>query len=116
MPPIWAAPALSGISTSFINSFPLFFRDEIIAAMLCTLLFSAVPEVRDTGEIQKVTMKDEAEPEETPETPDTPATTVDAPKTGDHTPIAALMISCGLGLAGVIAAAVWMKVRKKKRD
>jgi len=73
-------------------------------------------EVRDTGEIQKVTMKDEAEPEETPETPDTPATTVDAPKTGDHTPIAALMISCGLGLAGVIAAAVWMKVRKKKRD
>ena len=57
-----------------------------------------------------------AEPEETPETPDTPATTVDAPKTGDHTPIAALMISCGLGLAGAIAAAVWMKVRKKKRD
>ena len=45
-----------------------------------------------------------------------PATTVDAPKTGDHTPIAALMISCGLGLAGAIAAAVWMKVRKKKRD
>ena len=73
-------------------------------------------EVKDTGEIQKVTMKDEAEPEETPETPDTPATTVDAPKTGDHTPIAALMISCGLGLAGAIAAAVWMKVRKKKRD
>ena len=49
-------------------------------------------EVKDTGEIQKVVMKDEAEPEETPETPETPTTTVDAPKTGDHTPIAALMI------------------------
>ena len=73
-------------------------------------------EVKDTGEIQKVVMKDEAEPEETPETPETPTTTVDAPKTGDHTPIAALMISSGLGLAGVIAAVVWMKARKKKQD
>ena len=73
-------------------------------------------EVKDTGEIQKVVMKDEAEPEETPETPETPTTTVDAPKTGDHTPIAALMISSGLGLAGAIAAVVWMKARKKKQD
>ncbi|HJC62665.1 MAG TPA: peptidase, partial [Candidatus Blautia merdavium] len=73
-------------------------------------------EVKDTGEIQKVVMKDEAEPEETPETPETPATTVDAPKTGDHTPIVALMISCGLGLAGIVAAATWMKMRKKKQD
>ena len=61
-------------------------------------------------------MKDEAEPEETPETPETPTTTVDAPKTGDHTPIAALMISSGLGLAGAIAAVVWMKARKKQQD
>ena len=73
-------------------------------------------EVKDTGEIQKVVMKDEAEPEETPETPETPTTTVDAPKTGDYTPIAALMISCGLGLAGAIGAAAWMKARKKKQD
>ena len=73
-------------------------------------------EVKDTGEIQKVVMKDEAEPEETPETPETPATTVDAPKTGDNTPIVALMISCGLGLAGIVAAAAWMKMRKKKQD
>lgn len=73
-------------------------------------------EVKDTGEIQKVVMKDEAEPEETPETPETPTTTVDAPKTGDNTPIVALMLSCGLGLAGAIAAAVWMKTRKKKQD
>lgn len=65
-------------------------------------------EVKDTGEIQKVVMKDEAEPEETPEA------TEDAPKTGDHTPIVALMIFCGLGLAGAIAAAVRMKTRKKK--
>ena len=71
-------------------------------------------EVKDTGEIQKVVMKDEAVPEETPETSETPTTTVDAPKTGDNTPIVALMLSCGLGLAGAIAAAVWMKARKKK--
>lgn len=71
-------------------------------------------EVKDTGEIQKVVMKDEAEPEETPEKPDTPTTMVDTPKTGDDTPIVALMISCGLGLAGAIAVAVWMKMRKKK--
>lgn len=68
-------------------------------------------EVKDTDEIQKVVMKDEAKPEETPETP---TTTVDAPKTGDHTPVMALMISCGMGLAGAIAAAIWMKTRKKK--
>ena len=73
-------------------------------------------EVKDTGEIQKVVMKDEAEPEEIPETPETPTTTVDAPKTGDNTPIVALMISCGLGLVGAIGAAAWMKARKKKQD
>ena len=71
-------------------------------------------EVKDTSEIQKVVMKDEAEPEETPKTPETSTTTVDMPKTGDSTPIAALMISCVLGLAGTIAAAVRMKMRKKK--
>ena len=71
-------------------------------------------EVKDTSEIQKVVMKDEAEPEETPKTPETSTTTVDMPKTGDSTPIAALMISCVLGLAGTIAAAVRMKMRKMK--
>ena len=71
-------------------------------------------EVKDTSEIQKVVMKDEAEPEETPKTPETSTTTVDMPKTGDSTPIAALMISCVLGLAGTIATAVRMKIRKKK--
>ena len=55
-------------------------------------------------------------PEEIPETPETPTTTVDAPKTGDNTPIVALMISCGLGLVGALGAAAWMKARKKKQD
>ena len=73
-------------------------------------------EVKDTGEIQKVVMKDEAEPEEAPETPETPTTTADAPKTGDDTPVAALLLSSSLGLGGAIAAVVWMKVRKKKQD
>ena len=75
-------------------------------------------EVKDTGEIQKVVMKDEAEPEETPEMPETPqnTSTIDAPKTGDNTSIMALVLSCGLGLVGAIAAAVWMKARNKKQD
>lgn len=68
-------------------------------------------EVKDTDEIQKVVMKDEAQPEEIPEMP---TTTVDAPKTGDHTPIMVLMISCGLGLAGAIVVAIWMEKRKRK--
>ena len=56
-------------------------------------------EVKDTGEIQKVVMKDEAEPEETLEMPETPqnTSTIDAPKTGDNTSIMALVLSCGLG-------------------
>ena len=41
--------------------------------------------VKDTGEIQKVVMKDEVKPEET-STPETPSTQVtDTPKTGDDT-------------------------------
>lgn len=73
-------------------------------------------EVKDTGEIQKVVMKDEKEPEEETEIPETPqdTTTTNAPKTGDNTPVGAFLLAGGLGLAGAIAAAFRVKGKKKK--
>lgn len=73
-------------------------------------------EVKDTGEIQEVVMKDEKEPVEETKTPETPqnTTTTNAPKTGDNTPVGAFLLTGGLGLAGAIAAAFRVKGRKKK--
>ena len=68
-------------------------------------------EVKDTGEIQKVVMKDEAEPEETPETPQD-TTSVDAPQTGDHTNILLWSALFGLGLCGSVVAVVLRRKRK----
>ena len=83
--------------------------------------------VKDTGEIQKVVMKDEAKPEETPtETPtETPETTSTpetktteetkkstAPKTGDNTPILFWILLAGAGMAGLGGTVI---LRKKKK-
>ena len=83
--------------------------------------------VKDTGEIQKVVMKDEAKPEETPtETPtETPETTPTpetktteetkkstAPKTGDNTPILFWILLAGAGMAGLGGTVI---LRKKKK-
>lgn len=72
-------------------------------------------EVKDTGETQKVVMKDEAQPEETPQTPETsqegtPGT--DAPKTGDNTPLMVWAMALLLSLAGAGGSLFWL--RKKK--
>ena len=68
--------------------------------------------VEDTGEIQKVVMKDEVKPEETP-TPETPSTHVtDTPKTGDDTHMLLWILLAVAGMAGVVSA-VWV-ARKKK--
>lgn len=68
--------------------------------------------VEDTGEIQKVVMKDEVKPEETP-TPETPSTQVtDTPKTGDDTHMLLWILLAVAGMAGVVSA-VWI-ARKKK--
>lgn len=68
--------------------------------------------VEDTGEIQKVVMKDEVKPEETP-TPETPSTQVtDTPKTGDDTHMLLWILLAVAGMAGVVSA-VWV-ARKKK--
>ena len=68
--------------------------------------------VEDTGEIQKVVMKDEVKPEETP-TPETPSTQVtDTPKTGDDTHMLLWILLAVAGMAGIVSA-VWV-ARKKK--
>ena len=68
--------------------------------------------VEDTREIQKVVMKDEVKPEETP-TPETPSTQVtDTPKTGDDTHMLLWILLAVAGMAGIVSA-VWV-ARKKK--
>lgn len=68
-------------------------------------------EVKDTGEIQKVVMKDEAAPEEIPEEPQNPTRT-EAPKTGDDTNLLAWALLLGIGLIGTGTAIV---IRRKRR-
>ena len=70
-------------------------------------------EVKDTGEIQKVVMKDEAEPEETPETPQASTPTADTPKTGDSTHMGLWLLLCGLAIAGVGTSVVLLRRKKK---
>lgn len=84
--------------------------------------------VKDTGEIQKVVMKDEVKPtetptetpEETPETTSTPETkdtettkTSTSPKTGDNTPIHFWILLAGVGMAGVGGTVILRKKKKK---
>lgn len=78
--------------------------------------------VKDTGEIQKVVMKDEVKPtetptetpEETPETKDTETTkTSTSPKTGDNTPILFWILLAGVGMAGVGGTVILRKKKKK---
>ena len=68
--------------------------------------------VEDTGKIQKVVMKDETKPTETP-VPENPTTQVtDTPKTGDDTHMLLWILLAVAGMAGAVSA-VWV-VRKKK--
>ena len=68
--------------------------------------------VEDTGEIQKVVMKDEVKPEETP-TPETPSTQVtDTPKTGDDTHMLIWILLAIAGMAGSVSA-VWIAKKRK---
>ena len=68
--------------------------------------------VEDTGEIQKVVMKDEVKPEETP-TPETPSTQVtDTPKTGDNTHMLIWILLAIAGMAGSVSA-VWIAKKRK---
>lgn len=67
-------------------------------------------EVKNTGEIQHVTMVDEAKPVEK----DTPEKTSDTPKTGDDSNVKLWLLLMALGLAGSGAsAAMWIRKKKK---
>ena len=67
-------------------------------------------EVKDTGEVQKVVMVDEAKPSE----PDSPAPTADTPKTGDDSHLALWLILAALGACGLVGGI--MLFGKKKED
>ena len=73
-------------------------------------------EVKDTGEIQKVVMKDEVKPEETPETPETPQPSNGTPKTGDDTHAGLWLLLCGLALAGLAGSVVLLRRKKNKEE
>lgn len=68
-------------------------------------------EVKDTAEVQKVTMVDEAKPS----TPDTPSmTTTDTPKTGDDRNIEIWIAMLAIAILGIGGAAYTL--RRKKRN
>ena len=74
-------------------------------------------EVQDTGEIQKVAMKDEKKPTEPPKpeepTPETPS--VDTPKTGDSINISFWMTLAGLAGIGIAGTIVWLRKNRRKK-
>ena len=65
-------------------------------------------EVKDTGEIQKVVMKDEAKPSETPSTP-----TTDTPKTGDESHMMLWLVLAGLAFCSFAGSVVLLRKKKK---
>ena len=67
-------------------------------------------EVKDTKEVQKVTMVDEKEPEKPEEEPPT-NTPSDAPKTGDETQVGLWFALLLLGIGGLVAV---LRVYKQK--
>ena len=67
-------------------------------------------EVKDTGEVQHVTMVDEEKPAE--KTPESGKSVSDAPKTGDNSNIWLWIMLLGMSAAGVGAFAVMRKKRK----
>ena len=75
-------------------------------------------EVKDTGEIQKVSMKDEAEPgepDQPKETPKPKTPSAETPKTGDDRPFWLWLALAGIAVCG-IASSVIIFCRKRKED
>ena len=68
--------------------------------------------VKDTGEIQKVSMKDEKKPSETPQTPQEPSKPTDTPKTGDDSNIRLWLLHAGLALCGTGGSLFLLKKKK----
>ncbi len=75
-------------------------------------------EVKDTGEIQKVAMKDEAkpdEPEQPKETPKPETPSAGTPKTGDDRPFWLWIALAGIAVCG-IGGSIFIFRRKRKED
>lgn len=70
--------------------------------------------VKDTGKIQKVVMKDEAKPADTPETPENATPSRSTPKTGDESNLLFWFIVMVLALSG--CAGTMFLLGKKKKD
>lgn len=75
-------------------------------------------EVKDTGEIQKVVMKDEAkpdEPEQPKETPKPETPSAGTPKTGDDRPFWLWLALAGIAVCGIASSVIIFR-RKRKED
>lgn len=70
-------------------------------------------EVKDTGEIQKVVMIDEAKPDEPPEEtkPETPS--VGTPKTGDDRPFLLWLALAGIAVCGIGSSVIIFWKRRR---
>lgn len=72
-------------------------------------------EVKDTKEIQKVVMKDEAKPDEPKETPKPETPPAGTPKTGDDRPFWLWLALAGIAVCG-IGSSIFIFCRKRKED
>ena len=75
-------------------------------------------EVKDTKEIQKVVMKDEAkpdEPEQPKETPKPETPSAGTPKTGDDRPFWLWLALAGIAVCGIASSVIIFR-RKRKED
>lgn len=73
-------------------------------------------EVKDTGDIQKVIMTDEAKPSDTPkeDTPETPSKVTDTPKTGDDSHMGLWLLVMGLALTGAAVSLLYLRRKRTK--
>ena len=116
------------LNISLLKLRKLLITADVFTSDICTEINDLYQSGKDTGEIQKVVMKDEVKPTETPtetpaETPETTSTpetkdtettkTSTSPKTGDNTPILFWVLLAGVGMAGVGGTVILRKKKKK---
>lgn len=105
----------SGEKPNYIEMLPIgkYTLHEVSAPDGYLVAEDIIFEVKDTGEIQKVVMKDERKPSENVEQPQESKPTGNAPKTGDtsHVELWVLLSAMAVLLAG--SSYYWIKKRKK---
>ena len=106
---------MSGEKPHYIEMLPIgkYTLHEVSAPDGYLVAEDIIFEVKDTGEIQKVVMKDERKPSENVEQPQESKPTGNAPKTGDtsHVELWVLLSAMAVLLAG--SSYYWIKKRKK---